>query len=217
MNTIRSFKLLLLAAASSLGLAGVARADVPVTTEPDVPPASFVGSGLLGQTLGSFNYSFKNLDNTGVDIHALDFEYSRPVEEGLDTFAAFSVERSTSFAGGRLKEYGFNFGGRFYRHYKGLKPYWEIGIGWDWLKAPGDKDNTFIWETVLGAEVPVATGLTLTPYVKFADAIDYRDGDRWFYGVKGNYWLNQRTALQAGLERQDDRSWNYRFGVNFRY
>jgi len=217
MKNTRSSQFLALLAASALGLAGAARADVPAMTEPDVSARPLVGSGLLGQTLGSFNYTFKNLDNTGVDIHSLDFEYTRAVEDGLDTFAAFNVGRSSKLAGGRLEEYGFDFGGRFYRHYRGVKPYWEIGLGWNWLRVPGNKDSSFIWQTAVGAEVPVATGLTMTPYVRYADAIDFRDGDRWFYGLQGNYWLNQRTALQAGLERQDDRSWNWRFGVNFRY
>lgn len=217
MNNTCSSKFRILTAAISLGLAGAARADVPVMTEPDASAPSLVGQGLLGQTHASYNYSFKNLDHTGVDIHALDFEYNRAVEDGLDTFAAIHAGRSSSFTGGRLKEYGFNFGARLHRHYRGARPYWELGLGWDWLRVPGNKDNSFIWESALGVEMPVATGLSLTPYVKYADAIDYRDGDRWFYGLKGNYWLSQRTALQAGVERQDDRSWNYRFGVNFRY
>ncbi len=217
MNTTCSYKFLLVAAATSLGLAGAARADVPVMSEPDSPSTSMVGQGLLGQTHGSFNYGFSNLDDTGADVHALDFEYNRPVDGGLDTFAAFRAGRSTSFGGGRLEEYDLNFGGRFYRTYHGVKPYWEVGIGWGWFDAPGFKDNSFTWETALGVEIQAATGLSLTPYVKYADAIDFPDGDAWFYGVKGNYWLNQRTALQAGVERQADYSWNYRFGVNFRY
>lgn len=217
MKTLPLTKFMLLAAA--LGLTALARADVPVASAPDHPVAVYRDTGLLGHTYASFDYTFGDLDRTAADLHKLGFEYNRAVEPGLDTFAAVSEAWSTEFSGGgRLRELAVGFGARYYQEYQGLKPYGELGFGWNWGRAPGGfRDNSFAWEAAVGVEVPVTAGVSVAPYVRYEDVTSFPDGDRWHYGAAANFWLNDRTAIQGGIERQDHHSWNYRLGVDFSY
>jgi len=210
----------LAAGALALGVAGTARASkdpfAPATAADTAP--SLVDSGLIGRSYAGASYGFLNLDGTRADAHALTFDYNRPVDAHLDTFAQVRLYRSDRLPGGRDVAQELGFGARFHTRYGMLKPYWDLGLGWAWAKGPGGfRDNTFTWQTALGVEIPVVTGLSVAPYARYGDAIDFRDGDSWRYGVKGNYWVNPRTAILAGLERADQESWEYRVGVNYRF
>lgn len=217
MNTSHSLKTLLVASALVLGLTGSAVASQDPATAADAIQAP-VGQGLLGQSFYHASYGFLNLDGTGVDAHSLTLDYNRPVDDTLDTYASARFLRTGSLPGGRYSEQGLNFGARFYRLYRGVKPYWDAGLGWVWAKGPGGfKDNTFAANTSVGVEIPTAFGLTLTPYVQYADAIDFADGDSWNVGVKSNYQFNDRTSVLVAVERAIEESWEYRFGVNFRF
>lgn len=217
MNTSHSFKTLLVAGALALGLAGSTVASTDPVPAADAAPA-VVGQGLLGQSFYHASYGFLNLDDTSVDAHALTLDYNRPVDATLDTFASARFLRSGSLPGGRYSEQALNFGARFHTLFHGVKPYWDAGIGWTWAKGPGGfRDNTFAWSSSIGVEVPTSFGLSLTPYVQYADAIDFAEGDSWNVGVKGNYWLNDRTAVFVGVERAIEESWEYRLGMNFRF
>lgn len=216
MNSSHSLKKLLVVGALALGLAGAAFAGGGEMTAADAP--SLVGQGLLGQTYAHASYGFLDLDNTGVDAHALNFEYNRAVDERLDTWAGARFLRTGTLPGGRYSEQALSFGGRTYTLLGGVKTFWDAGLGWTWAKGPGGfRDNTFAWSSSVGAEVTFTNGVTLTPYLQYADAIDFADGDSWNVGVKGNYWLNSRTAILAGVERQIEESWEYRVGVNYRF
>ncbi|HTL66969.1 MAG TPA: hypothetical protein VL200_04860 [Lacunisphaera sp.] len=205
--------------AAALLLAGLARAEVPVVTAPDHPVLRARDTGLLGHTYSSFNYTFGDLDRTAADMHTLGFEYNRAVEPGLDTFAAASEAWSTRFSGGgRLRELAVGFGARYFQEYQGLKPYGELGFGWDWDRGPGGfDDNGFAWQAAVGVEVPVTAGVTVAPYVRYENVSSVPDGDHWHYGAAANFWVNDRMAIQGGIERQDHHSWNYRLGLNFSY
>ena len=175
-------------------------------------------TGTLGQSFVGLSYGFANLDDTGTNLHTFSVDYNRAVEEGLDTHAEVTLARSTSFAGGRYQERGFGFGGRFYQVYDGVKPFLDAGIGWTWAKGPaGWKDNSFVWQGTIGVECPVAPGASVSPYLQYRERTSFADGDRWNYGVKGNYWVNDRTAVTAAIERAADESWEYRVGVDFRF
>lgn len=217
MNHINSCKNLALALAALAVLAGPARAlDNPAAQVPSV--VADHPTGTLGQSFVSLGYGFANLDDTGTNLHTFTADYNRAVEEGLDTFAQVTLARSSSFAGGRYQDRGFAFGGRFYQTYEGVKPFLDAGIGWTWAKGPaGWKDNSFVWQGTVGVEFPAAKGLSFSPYVQYRDRTSFRDGDRWNCGVKGNYWVNERTAVTAAVERAIDESWEYRVGVNYRF
>lgn len=212
MNSFHSLQKFLAAGALALGL------TVSAVAGGDDASPSLVGQGLLGQSYYHASYGFVNLDGTRIDAHALNLDYNRAVDTGLDTFASARFLRSGRLPGGRHTEHALNLGGRFHTVLQGVKPYWDAGIGWAWAKGPGGfRDNTFTWQTGIGAEVAMAHGLTLTPYVQYGDAIDFVDGDSWNVGVKGNYWLNAQTAILAAVDRQIDESWEYRVGVNVRF
>lgn len=217
MKTIISCKSLTLALAALAVLAGPARAlDNPAAQVPAV--VADRPTGTLGQSFVSLGYGFANLDHTDTNLHAFTADYNRAVEDGLDTYAQVTLARSSSYAGGRYQDRGFAFGGRFYQNFEGVKPFFDAGIGWTWAKGPaGWKHNSFVWQGTLGVECPVAKGVSVSPYVQYRDRTSFADGDRWNYGVKGNYWVNERTAVTAAIERADGEGWEYRVGVNFRY
>ena len=214
MKNIHSTKSFLLAAAASLGLAASAFAQ---TTAPAEPASAAHGSGLLGQSYASLSYGFIDLDGTGVDANSFTLAFNQGVRDGLDSFLEYDYTRTDRILGSRLTQHSLLAGARVFTDYRGIKPYAEAGVGWVWQKFGGASDNSFGWGAGVGAEIAVAPALTVTPFVRYTDVTEGSNNDSWEYGVKANYWLSEKLALQGGLSRDDDQNMVYRVGVNFRY
>ena len=67
------------------------------------------------------------------------------------------------------------------------------------------------------AELQLAPAVTVTPFVRYADAPDLAGSGVFNFGVKANYWVDSQWAVMAGVERDDDQNTSFTIGTNFRF
>ena len=215
MKNVTSFKSLILTAAVALALTASAFADTDSGAATALPPLSH---GLLGQTYASLGYTYTRLDSVPVNANGLEFAMNQGVRTGLDSFFEYAGIRTDNTGAGHLTEQTLEVGGRAYTNYNGIKPFAEAGLGWTWVSAPlGLSDNSFVCFAGVGAEFQVTSDLTVTPVVRYSDATSYHNGSTWDYGVKANYWLNEKLGITAKIMRNDSQDMTYGIGINFRY
>lgn len=209
-------KNLLLSAAAALSLAGFARADVPLDDQP-LQSTTAVGQGLLGQQYASLTYSYIDLD---APVHAdnFSFGFNQPLNVGLDAVFSYDWTQTGLFAGDRLNQQSVTAGLRaFSNAFAWGKPYVEAGAGFAWQRGYGSSDNSFVWGVGVGAEFQLAPAVTVTPFVKYADAPDFADNGAVTYGVKANYWIDSQWSVTGGIDRDDDQNTSFTIGTNFRF
>jgi hypothetical protein len=217
MKNVSSFKTLILTAAASLGLAVAALAsDDPGRATPTLVDAG--SRGLLGETYTHLGYSYVDTKNSNVDANSFDFSMNQGIRNGVDTLFEYNYTRSEPLLDGHATWQSLLAGGRAYTTLNSLKPYFEAGLGWAWASVPlFGSDNSFAWFGGVGMEWTVASDISVTPFIRFTDAINLGDADRWDFGVKGNYWLNARFAVSALVSLDDDQSWSLGTGVNYHF
>lgn len=216
MNQKILLKKLLISAAAAFSLATFARADVPLDTP---PPAATTpaGQGLLGQKYASLNYRYIDLD---APTHAdnFSFGFNQPLNVGLDAVFSYDWTQTGLLAGDRLNQQSVTAGLRaFSNAFAWGKPYVEAGGGYAWQRGYGTSDNSFVWSVAVGAELQLAPAVTVTPFVRYADAPDLAGSGAFNFGVKANYWVDSQWAVTAGVERDDDQNTSFTVGTNFRF
>jgi len=209
-------KNLLISAAAALSLAAFARADVPLDEQPPEPTTA-AGQGLLGQQYASLTYSHIDLD-APVNADNYSFGLNQPLNTGLDAVFGYDWTQAGLFAGDRLKQQSITAGLRaFSNAFAWGKPYVEAGGGYAWQRGYGTSDNSFVWGVGVGAEFQLAPAVTLTPFVKYADAPDLGSDGTFTYGVKANYWVESQWSIMGGISRDDDQNTSFTIGTNFRF
>jgi opacity protein-like surface antigen len=215
MKNVPSFKHFILAAAVSLGLATAAFAqarNVAVSSPAEARP-----TGLLGQNYMGLTYGFVDLDGTGVDGHQYSLELNQGLRDGLDTFLGYTHTRTDRIGNSRLKGHDLFLGVRPYMNYQGVKPFVEVGAGWTWVRGLGFDDDSFAWGAGVGAEIEVVSGFSVTPYVRYTDAVDFAGSGTWNYGADANYWFTPTFAVRAGFDLDDDQNKTWTIGANLRF
>jgi opacity protein-like surface antigen len=208
-------KSLLIAGVASLGFASLVRAADPSLTAPVVASDSL---GLLGQTYAGLTYSYINLDNAPVNAASYGFEYNQPLNPGFDAVFNYDWSQSGPFAGDRAHGQSLDAALRaFSSSYSWGKPYVEAGVGYEWMKYAGAKDNSFAWLAGAGVEFQATTALTITPYLRYVKTNGFEDHNTVNYGVKANYWITRQWAVTGAISRDDDQDMTYKVGVNVRF
>jgi opacity protein-like surface antigen len=215
MKHVSSFKHIILAAAAALGLATTAFAQARNVAVPN--PAEARPTGLLGKEYLGLSYGFVDFDGIAVDGHQYSIEFNQGLREGLDAFLGYNHTRTDRIGPSRLKGHDVFLGVRPFMHYQGVKPFVEIGAGWTWVRGFGMDDDSFAWGAGVGAEIELVSSLTLTPFVRYTDAIDFAGSGTWNYGAEANYWFTPRFALKGGVALDDDQNTVWNVGVNFRF
>ena len=210
-------KNLLISAAAALSLATFARADVPLADQKPLESTTAVGQGLLGQQYASLAYSYIDLD---APVHAdnFSFGFNQPLNTGLDAVFSYDWTQTGLFAGDRLNQQSVTAGLRaFSNAFAWGKPYVEAGGGFAWQRGYGSSDNSFVWGVGVGAEFQLAPAVTVTPFIKYADAPDFAGNGTVTYGVKANYWVDSQWSVTGGISRDDDQNTSFTIGTNFRF
>lgn len=217
MNQHKLFKNILITAAAALGLAAVARADVPLEKEP-LQSTTAVGQGLLGQQYAGLTYSYIDLDGTSTHADEYNFSFNQPLNAGLDGIFSYDYSRSGLLAGSHVSQHELLAGLRaFSNHYAWGKPFVEASAGYAWQRFAGAKDNSFVWGVGIGAEFQVAPAFAVTPTIGYKDAPDLAASGTWTYGVKANYWIDSQWSVTGGISRDDNSNNMFTVGTNFRF
>lgn len=222
MNIVPSSKHLILAAALALGLASAASAQNANVAVPN--PGDGKSAALLGVRYAGASFSYVDVADTGYDARNYGFECNHSLTANLDARLEFDYLRSEGLGGVSLsgKHYSLktlSAVGRAFADWQGTtKAYVEAGAGYVWFRAPlGNHDNAWQWLVGAGVEINIAPSFSLTPFVRYQDAIDFSLGSTWNYGLRANYALTEHVGLTAKLERDDDQNMNYSIGANFRF
>lgn len=184
--------------------------DAPVTD-------NFRSAGLVGQTHAGVAYSWIDLDQTGIDATAITATLNQNISDALDTLFEYEYVRTDRFAGTRLTQHSLMLGARAFMPSSTFKPFVEGGLGWVWQRAFNTRDNSWAWMAAAGVELGLSPAFSATPYVRYEDVPELIGEGTWNYGLRGNFWLNDRYALLGGVERDDDANMAYTVGFNFRY
>lgn len=213
-----TIKSLLAAAACSLGLLSVTRADDSRLNTVDEAPVT-ADLSLLGQTHGTVSYSRINLDGTSADANRYALELNQAVADGFDAVVGYDYLRTDAIAGVRHTRHTTTAALRaFSTAFAWGKPYAEAGLGHVWGRTAGARDNSLLWKLAAGAEFRAGSRATVTPYVQYVETPDLAGTEGvWSGGVKASYWIDRRWAVTAGLERDDEQNTAFMVGTNFRY
>ena len=207
---------LLLATVAALGLTVAASAQ-STGAGPSAPVAE-TGKGLLGQTYAGVAYGYTDLNNTSVSLQGLSFTYNQPVNKGFDVSLDLGDAWSSKFAGTRTRQQ--TFGGSaiaFMPDQAWGRPFFSIGAGWFWTKTAGVSDNSFLYDFETGVEFQATRELSLTPFVNYTETTSLHVNNKWSYGVKANYWVNDQWGVVGGLGRDNIANMSYSAGVVFRF
>ena len=217
MKNVLSLKTLLPAAALALSLVVPALAADDSSAAPAPAPAA-VGHGLLGQNYVNLGYSYNDLVDTNVNASTFGFTMNQGLREGLDTLLEYSYARSGNTGLGRIDQQVFDVGARAFTNLGGVKPYAEVGLGGLWVKAPlVSHQHSFLWFVGAGVELQATPDLSFTPFARLSYANSVNNPKQWDYGVRANYWLNDKIGLTGTLSRDNTRDMSYGLGISFRY
>jgi len=208
---------LLLAAALTLGLAGAAMADDSRPAAAAPAPGS---TGLLGETYAGLTYSYVNLHTSPVNADNVSFEYNEPLTAGFDSVFTYDWTQAGLSLGDRANQQTLSAALRaFGTGHAWGKPFIEAGLGYTWTRVAHVHDNSVYLEGTIGTELQVAPAITVTPFVRYADAPDLAGNGNgtWSYGVKANWWVERQWSITAGISHDDNQDTRYTIGTNFRF
>ena len=177
------------------------------------------GHGLLGQNYLGVSYAYTEFTDTSVSGNTYGLTLNQGVREGLDTFLEYSYLQSTNTGFGRIDQQIFDVGARAFTNLNnGLKPFIEGGLGGLWIKTPElSHQHSFLFFGGAGVEIQATSELSFTPFARLSYANSVTNPKQWNYGLKTNYWFNDKVGLQGTLSRDNSRDMSYGLGVNFRY
>jgi hypothetical protein len=182
--------------------------------------ASTPGGGLLGESYAGLTYDWIKLDNSPVDASGFTFELNHPLQEAWDVNFQYSYWRTDSLFGTRATVQFGGLGVRFHSaKSSSVRPYIGGAVGWASAKGGGLSDSAFAWQAEVGAEFQAGDKLTITPVINYQDTGDIlgASGGTTNYGVKANYWFNDKFGLRAGIMADDDSNVTYSIGFNLHF
>ncbi len=212
-----NLKILLGALAVAASLAANAAAQSTTNSRP-AETAADTGRGLLGQSYVNLGYSYTDVHDSSTDLQSLRLEYNLPLNRGFDLNLGYTGARTSEFAGIRQTQQSIDANAVAFLPGLGWgRPYLSAGAGWLWLKTGGTKNNSFIYQFETGVEFQPTTVLSVTPFVKYLDASSVHINNHWAYGVKANYWLTDRWAVNAGVALDNKVDASYGVGIAYRF
>ena len=210
-----NLKSLMVATALALGAtaASAQNANIAVPT-----PGESSGAGLLGSRYTEVTYNY--VDLSGSD-HAdgVSLVFNQPLRAGLDLTADYRWAKA-DFDVFDAKVQDLDVGLKAYTNLAWGRPFVAAGLGWEWAKANGFRDDSFTYEVGVGAEFQVAPAWVITPFVNFVRATGFNTSEVEI-GTKATYRLNREWSLTAQAQyeivRHDDNSTEYSIGAIYHF
>lgn len=215
MNTKITSKILILAAAVSLGLGSTAFAG----GGPDAATPLAAGD-LLGRNYAGVSYDYYDLGSGAPSVaRGYTFEANIPVRANLDFKLTHEFAQAEAFGLKARNNTLYASAVGYASGYSWGKPYAEAGVGWTWLGGAAD-DDSFAYRVGTGAEFAVAPSITLTPFVNFQRATDF-NASEVRPGLKVGFRLGDSWGATAKFEyvaaRHASDSREFSLGVNYRF
>jgi opacity protein-like surface antigen len=206
-------KILILAAAFSLGLGTSARAG-------DGPSAPQPAGDLLGRNYAGVTYDYYDLGDGAPSVaRGYTFEANIPVRAQLDFKLTHEYARAVSDGFKERDNTLYASAVGFAPGYTWGKPYVEAGAGWIWQSGT-TRDDSFAFRVGTGAEFAVAPSITLTPFVNFQRATHFNVSEVR-PGLKACFRLGDQWGAVAKFEyvavRHDTDSRLFSLGANYRF
>ncbi len=212
-----NLRIILCAGGAILGLAASAAAQ-STNTAGQPEPAVDTGRGLLGQRYFDLGYRYTDVHDSPMDLQALRLDYNQPLAPGFDVNLGYTGARSSEVEGLRQTQQSVDFNAVGYMSGYGYgRPYLSAGAGWLWVRTGGDKANSFLYQFETGVEWSATKALSLTPFVKYIDAPSIHLNNHWNYGLKANYWLNDRWGVNAVVALDNKVDASYGVGLALRF
>ena len=215
-----TLKLLLVAAAASLGLAVSATAQSANVAVPN-PGAAPAGQGLLGSAYVGFAGNYADLNGGPPSVaRGFAFYYNQPLATGLDLTVDYNWMRAKAFGLKATEQRTDAILTGFVKQDWG-KPFVSAGVDWDWVHTDfASSDNSFGLLVGTGVEFQVAPAFAVTPFVNFVRQTGYNQNE-FDYGVKATYRLNHDWSVTAKAQYDDIRrtpnQMEYSLGVNYHF
>jgi hypothetical protein len=210
--TMKSF---IFAAAVSLGatIASAQSANVAVPT-----PSETTSSGLLGSRYTEVAYKFIDLKGSD-NANGFAIGYNQPLNTGFDFVANYDWAQA-DFGPFTATIQDADVGVKAFSALSWGKPYVLAAVGWEWQKAAGIHEDSFMYKVGVGAEFAVAPAFTVTPFVNFVRVTDF-NASEFEAGVKVAYRLNSSWSLTAKAQREfvrhDDDDTEYTVGAVYHF
>ena len=205
----------------SLVLAAVAAA---ATSYAQTTPAATASTGLLGQRYADVSFGVLDPHGTSDCGFGTGLGVNLPIATNLD--ASFNYGYSRLNNGGlKLRDHSVNAALIGYSTYGSVKPFFGLGLGYEWSKAKfgafTTKDDSATWALGAGVEVP-AGQFTLTPSVSYVDGFENNTTGAYTYGLEASTWLSQKVAGYVDVSYVDvvgrgGQSWVYTIGARLRF
>lgn len=215
-----SFKILLVAAAASLGLAASAIAQSANVAVPK-PSAAPADQGLLGSAYVGFAGSYASLSGGPPGVaHGFGVYYNQPLSDGLDLTVDYNWMRARAFglqATGQRTDAiltGFN-------KEEWGKPFCSLGVSGDWRHSDwAASRHSFGLLAGGGVEFQAAPAIAVAPYVNFVRQTGYNQNE-FDYGVKATYRLTHDWSVTAKAQYDDihhaPNQAEYSLGANYHF
>ena len=211
-----SLNTLIVAAALTLGcttIASAQSANVAVPTPEQTAPA-----GLLGARYTEVSYNYIDLSGSN---HADGFvaKFNQPLQANFDLTSSYSWAKA-DFGAFDATVQDLDVGLTAYSALSWGRPYAAAAVGWQWAKAAGFREDSFVYKVGTGVEFQVSPALTVTPFVNFVRATGFNSSEVEV-GAKASYRLNQEWSVTARAQyefvRHDHNSAEYSVGVIFHF
>lgn len=198
----------------ALGLLAAGASFAQTTATTTTPPI-----GVLGRSYSEIHFGVNDITHSSKDQYGLGVAANVPVASNLDVNAGYDY----GWVRGVGHVNGLSTGATAYTLFKGVRPFVGAALGYDWNSALGRRDERAVWGASVGVEIPVSV-ISITPRVVYGD--DFRNSSRssqqLSYGVEANYWLNQNSAVFAGVGYTDMHhstgdTWNYSVGARYKF
>jgi len=205
-----NLKILVLAAAASLGLVASAAAQ-------SMPAAASAGGGLLGQNYAGVEYTYVHYNQGAPKFaHDYSFLFNQSLTTGLDIGVNYDhLRASEAGVAFRTNTASLNLTG--YLDQGWGKPFLAGSGGWTWVNNGSVKQHSYAYAFTTGVELPVGPSVAVAPFVSYSAAPKIAGVHDWNYGVKTNYRISKEWSTSFTISIDDEKDMGYAIGVNYHF
>lgn len=176
------------------------------------------GAGLLGYKYTGVEYGYTHhVESEPKALNRYGFVSHAPLPDLPNLDGAFRYDYTRGSASG-LTGHTHHVRAALVRYftYGTAKPFLDVEVGWAWKKTGIVKDDSFVYQGAVGAELLITPRFALTPFVRFEEAAHFGE-QAWNFGAKLGYRLQRNWNSTLTVQLDDAHNIEYALGVQRRY